>query len=191
MNVGAASASFFLTTGRMPTAQPLPYRPPRKEPAYDQADIDALVAYVATLGSGPPVPNVDVADADVPAGQVVIYRANSAGMPPGGRRRRALSYGQYPRRTFHEATPPTGRRSHPDRPRPDAGVLAGGDLGPGTTNNLAAYIGSTCATRTTGAGSISAGPGRCRRAWWRWWSGLVAPSFVSVWIVGRRRHATE
>jgi ubiquinol-cytochrome c reductase cytochrome c subunit len=52
---GAASADFYLSTGRMPMADP-DDQPQRKRPAYPRREIDALVAYIASLGPGPPVP---------------------------------------------------------------------------------------------------------------------------------------
>jgi len=93
VDVGAASADFYLTTGRMPAAQGVPYQPPRKQPAYNQADIDALVAYVASLGNGPAIPAVDTADADVAQGGV-LYRANCASCHQSAGAGGALSYGQ-------------------------------------------------------------------------------------------------
>ena len=93
VNAGAASASFYLTTGRMPAAQGEPFQPPRKQPAYSQPDIDALVAYVASLGDGPPIPDVDIVDADIAAGGV-LYRANCASCHQSAGAGGALSYGQ-------------------------------------------------------------------------------------------------
>ena len=93
VDAGAASADFYLTTGRMPAAQGPPYQPPRKQPAYNRADIDALVAYVASLGTGPAIPTVDVANADVAAGGV-LYRANCASCHQSAGAGGALSYGQ-------------------------------------------------------------------------------------------------
>jgi len=93
VDAGAASADFYLTTGRMPAAQGLPYQPPRKQPAYNRADIDALVAYVASLGSGPPIPDVVTAGADVANGGV-LYRANCASCHQSAGAGGALSYGQ-------------------------------------------------------------------------------------------------
>ena len=61
----------------MPAAQGVPAQPPRKQPAYPPEQIDALVAYVASLGNGPPIPVVDIANADVSEGGV-LYRANCA-----------------------------------------------------------------------------------------------------------------
>ena len=42
IGVGAASANFFLTTGRMPAASPDGTQAIRKQPAYSPAEIDAL-----------------------------------------------------------------------------------------------------------------------------------------------------
>jgi len=58
VGVGAASADFQLTTGRMPDTDP-DRQPVSKPPAYEPDEIDALVAYVASLGDGPPIPDVD------------------------------------------------------------------------------------------------------------------------------------
>ena len=54
---GAAAADFYLSTGRMPLSNPRD-EPTRSRPAYEPADIDALVAYVGSLGQGPTVPQV-------------------------------------------------------------------------------------------------------------------------------------
>jgi quinol---cytochrome-c reductase cytochrome c subunit len=56
--VGAASADFYLSTGRMPLDDPRS-QPDRTEPAYDRKSLDDLVAYIGSLG-GPAVPQVDV-----------------------------------------------------------------------------------------------------------------------------------
>ena len=54
-DVGAASADFYLRTGYMPLAEPTD-RPHRRDPAYTDRDLRALVAYVASLGGGLRVP---------------------------------------------------------------------------------------------------------------------------------------
>jgi ubiquinol-cytochrome c reductase cytochrome c subunit len=54
---GAAAADFYLSTGRMPLADP-DDQVERKRRAYSRADIDRLVAYVASLGPGPAVPSI-------------------------------------------------------------------------------------------------------------------------------------
>ncbi|HEX6237375.1 MAG TPA: c-type cytochrome, partial [Acidimicrobiales bacterium] len=67
VGVGAASADFQLTTGRMPNTEPNRQAVP-KPPAYDDEEIDALVAYVASLGDGPPIPDVDDPPGDLVRG---------------------------------------------------------------------------------------------------------------------------
>lgn len=73
---GAASVDFMLRTGRMP------FNPPgdptkRGTPAFSEVDIQALVAYVASLGHGPAVPDFVTSAADIPAGRA-LYNANCA-----------------------------------------------------------------------------------------------------------------
>lgn len=91
-NSGAAGAYYYLATGRMPLANP-DDQPRRKEPAYDEAEIAALVAYVATLGDGPPVPDVDLDDADVAHGGE-LYRLNCQACHSAFGSGGALSYGR-------------------------------------------------------------------------------------------------
>ena len=66
VGVGAAAVDFQVGTGRMPMAQP-GTQALRKAPVYDDEEIEALAAYVASLGPGPDVPSeedYDVSDAD-------------------------------------------------------------------------------------------------------------------------------
>lgn len=76
VGVGAASADFMLRTGRMPLNDPGD-QPTHKRPAYDDTQIEQLVAYIATLGSGPPIPDVDPDAGDLSVGGE-IYRGNCA-----------------------------------------------------------------------------------------------------------------
>jgi ubiquinol-cytochrome c reductase cytochrome c subunit len=74
--VGAASADFMLSTGRMPIPRPED-NPPHRSPAYDRAEIDELVAYVGSLGAGIPVPSVDPNAGDLQEG-ASLYEVNCA-----------------------------------------------------------------------------------------------------------------
>lgn len=65
--VGAMAAHFYLSTGRMPLDDP-DEQPERGEPAYSDEEIGALVAYVASLGDGPEIPEPDAASGDVARG---------------------------------------------------------------------------------------------------------------------------
>ena len=76
VDAGAAGADFELRTGRMPLAAPgMPEV--RQPPAYDEAQIEALVAFVASLGQGPAIPDVVASVGDLARGRQ-IYIANCA-----------------------------------------------------------------------------------------------------------------
>ena len=53
--VGARAADFYLRTGYMPLAAP-DSQPRRSRVLFSPRQLDALIAYVASLGKGPPVP---------------------------------------------------------------------------------------------------------------------------------------
>jgi ubiquinol-cytochrome c reductase cytochrome c subunit len=75
-SAGAAGAHFYLSTGRMPMAT-VDDQSRRKPVKYDEEEIAALVAYVASLGDGPPIPDLDFDDVDLAAGNT-LYRENCA-----------------------------------------------------------------------------------------------------------------
>ena len=56
VGVGAAAVDFQVGTGRMPAVQP-GAQIPAKEVVYTPEEIEALSAYVASLGPGPAIPN--------------------------------------------------------------------------------------------------------------------------------------
>jgi ubiquinol-cytochrome c reductase cytochrome c subunit len=56
---GAAALDFYLSTGRMPLANP-EAQPQRSSPKFSRQEIDAIIAYVGTLvPGGEPIPSVD------------------------------------------------------------------------------------------------------------------------------------
>ncbi len=66
--VGTASVHFYLSTGRMPLANPGD-QPNRRPPVYDDAEIAALIAYLEpVVEGGPDIPSVDIAGADLSRG---------------------------------------------------------------------------------------------------------------------------
>jgi ubiquinol-cytochrome c reductase cytochrome c subunit len=67
IGAGAGAADFYLSTGRMPLANPTD-EPVRAEPAFPRRDIDALVAYVGAFGN-PALPNADPARGSVARGK--------------------------------------------------------------------------------------------------------------------------
>ena len=58
-DVGAAAVDFQVGTGRMPMAQP-GVQAVRKEPVFSDSEIADLAAYVASLGTGPAIPDTDM-----------------------------------------------------------------------------------------------------------------------------------
>ena len=183
VNVGAASADFYLTSGRMPAAQPEPFQPPRKQPAYTPDEIDALVAYVASLGEGPAIPDVNIAGADVARGGV-LYRANCAACHQSAGAGGALSYGN--------SAPPL-------KDATSTQVVEAMRIGPGqmpvfndTTmpaedaTNIAAYVEYLHAPNDRG-GEALGGNGPVPEGLVALLVGLGGLVAISVWIVGVRR----
>ncbi|MFM9134167.1 MAG: c-type cytochrome [bacterium] len=79
IGVGAAAVHFQVSTGRMPMAAP-GAQAPEKPPDYNEAEVAAMAAYIASLGPGPAIPTaeeLDYSDADVAQGGV-LFRINCA-----------------------------------------------------------------------------------------------------------------
>ena len=93
IGAGEAAADFMLRTGRMPLADPQG-QSPSKPPAYSDQEIQALVAYVGSLGQGTPIPQIDVEAGDLVEGGE-IFRANCAACHGAAAVGGALSYGNY------------------------------------------------------------------------------------------------
>ncbi len=64
---GALGADLYLRTGYMPLANPRD-QPQRSRPVFDDAQITKLVAFVASLGHGPPIPSPQPQQGNVSAG---------------------------------------------------------------------------------------------------------------------------
>jgi ubiquinol-cytochrome c reductase cytochrome c subunit len=77
VGVGAAAADFQLRTGRMPFSDAPGTQAQRKPPAFGDEQIRELVAFVASLGDGPPIPEVTTDASLVPHGQA-LFIANCA-----------------------------------------------------------------------------------------------------------------
>ena len=82
-NAGPALVDFVLRTGRMPLSAPgVPAR--RGPPAFGEQQIDDLVAYVASLGTGPAIPNVTTSGADIAQGRALFIQSCAACHGAGG-----------------------------------------------------------------------------------------------------------
>lgn len=77
LDAGALAADFYLRTGYMPLASP-DEQPRRSRVLFTERELDALVAYVAALGAGPPVPEPDPGRGDVADG-LQLFTEHCAG----------------------------------------------------------------------------------------------------------------
>lgn len=100
--VGAASADFQLSTGRMPSTAPNRQSVAKRSP-YTRREIDDLVAFVASLGPGPPIPDVHDPPGDLQEGGQ-LYLDNCAACHSAAGNGGALSVGR-DAPTLHGATP--------------------------------------------------------------------------------------
>jgi ubiquinol-cytochrome c reductase cytochrome c subunit len=115
IGVGAASADYWLRSGRMPIRDP-DEQAKRRRPAFTDAEIRQLVTYVTRLGDGPEIPDVDLTDADLARGGE-LYRVNCAACHNWDGKGGAL----------------VGRDNAPPlRPVPDLQVAEAVRIGPGT-----------------------------------------------------------
>lgn len=136
IGVGAAAADFQLRTGRMPMADP-GAQPVRKPSPFTSDEIDAIVAYVASLGAGPDIPNVDITRGDLARGGE-LFRTNCAachGAAAGGG---ALSYGRNAPELYQASPVEVGEaiRSGPG-PMP---IFDDTQLNSGEINDVARYV---------------------------------------------------
>jgi ubiquinol-cytochrome c reductase cytochrome c subunit len=67
-DAGALAADFYLRTGYMPLGEP-DEQPMREHVLFSDREIRAMVAYVASLGSGPAVPDPHPEQGDISSGQ--------------------------------------------------------------------------------------------------------------------------
>lgn len=91
-NSGEAAAYYYLHTGRMPLGNSED-EPKRHKPAYNEVDMEALVAFVGSLGNGPKIPDVVVQDGDLADGGE-LFRGNCAACHSASGAGGALSYGR-------------------------------------------------------------------------------------------------
>jgi ubiquinol-cytochrome c reductase cytochrome c subunit len=68
VGVGAQASDFYLSTGRMPLPDPRAY-PERTKPSFTRPQINALNAYVASLGAGPPIPSIAASSGNLSDGE--------------------------------------------------------------------------------------------------------------------------
>lgn len=179
VGVGAASADFQLTTGRMPMAANSA-QAPVKTVRFNEEQIAALSAYVGSLAPGPLIPTddqIDPAKGD-PAKGMALFRTNCAmchnAVGAGG----ALSRGkiaprldEVPERQIYEAML-TGPQSMP--------VFNDASVTPEGKRDIIAYL---VEQREGSPGGLSLGSiGPVSEGVWIWVIGMGSLIGLSVWI---------
>jgi len=185
IGVGAAAVDFQVGTGRMPLAQQAA-QAPDKPPVYNQAQVDQLAAYVASLGPGPAIPTEEqyaYEDADMAEGGE-LFRTNCASCHNFAGRGGALTDGKYapplvdtdPKYIVEAML--TGPQSMP--------VFPDTTLTPEDKLAVIAYIkGLNEAPDSGGANIGRIGP--VSEGLWGWLIGMGSLIGVSVWIGAKSR----
>ena len=96
IGVGAAATHFQVATGRMPLAAPAA-QAVRKPPVYEEEQVAALAAFVASLAPGPAIPTaeqLDFSNAD-PAVGSELFRANCSQCHQAAGGGGALTHGKF------------------------------------------------------------------------------------------------
>jgi ubiquinol-cytochrome c reductase cytochrome c subunit len=96
VGVGAASVDFQVSTGRMPMAAP-GAQAPANHPIYNEEEISALAAYIASLAPGPAIPTaeqISYENADIAEGGI-LFRINCAQCHQAAGSGGALTQGKY------------------------------------------------------------------------------------------------
>jgi quinol---cytochrome-c reductase cytochrome c subunit len=185
-DAGAALTDFMLRTGRMPAPEPgVVIR--RSEPVFNDADIVALVDYVASLGSGIPIPNVQVTSATDTAAGRAAYVATCAACHGAGGSGDAVGGGSVAPPVLDTAPTQVGEaiRTGPgNMPAFDAAQISDQQL-----SEIAGYL-QFLKTRSASPGGASLGGiGPVVEGYVGWLVYLVALFGLTRWIE-RRRHRT-
>ena len=188
VGVGEAAVYFQVSSGRMPMirneAQAM-----RKHPVFDEAQTDALGAYVQSVGGGPLVPrdaNGQIADASLLGSNVArggdLYRLNCASCHNFTGRGGALSSGKYAP-GLDPATPAqiytamlTGPQNMPK--------FSDRQLSPEEKKDIIAYVRSSSETMNPGGYGLG-GFGPASEGMAIFIIGMVAAIAVALWIGAR------
>jgi ubiquinol-cytochrome c reductase cytochrome c subunit len=189
VGVGAAAVDFQVGTGRMPMAQP-GVQAARKKPVYNDDQISALGAYIASLGPGPSVPDStqdDIDSADLVEGGA-FFRTNctachnfagSGGALPGGKY--APNLRGVSAKHIYEAML-TGPQQMP--------VFSDGVLTPQDKKDIIAYLKKNEATPSYGGFTLgSIGP--VSEGLFAWLVGIGTLVMVGIWITAKNTRSTK
>ena len=183
IGVGAAAVDFQVSTGRMPAAQ-TNAQIPQKPPVYNQQEIDALAAYVASLAPGPAVPAAEsydvskVTQAEIARGGE-LFRTNCTACHNFAGRGGALPNGRYapslmgtsPRNIYQAML--TGPQQMP--------VFSDSVLLPEDKRAIIAYIVALQQQKDPGGFPLGR-LGPVSEGLWGWLVGIGLLVLVAVWI---------
>ncbi|MEU6488107.1 c-type cytochrome [Streptomyces sp. NPDC046887] len=191
VGVGSAAVDFQVATGRMPAQQP-GAQVPKKPVIYDQAQIDQLAAYVASLGPGPVTPTekqYNPEGADIARGGD-LWRTNCAQCHNFTGEGGALTKGKYapsledstPKQIYEAMqTGPQNMPSFPDTTMPEK-----------EKKDIIAYVKSVNGDETpTPGGFALGGLGPVSEGLFGWIFGLGALIAVAIWVAAHTAKAKK
>ena len=183
IGVGAASVDFQVGTGRMPLARP-DTQAPDKQATYNDREIEALAAFVASLGPGPAVPPQDAYDVSTATDEEIarggaFFRTNCTACHNFAGAGGALPHGRYapplldvePRYIYEAMV--TGPQQMP--------VFSDEVLKPSEKRDIIAYI-KTLEQQTTYGGLELGSRGPVTEGLWGWTFGIGILVASAVWI---------
>lgn len=192
VGVGAAAVDFQVSTGRMPAATSQMAQAPRKKAVYNQAEIDQLAAYIASLGAGPAVPTAEQygpEGADIAKGGE-LFRNNCAQCHNFTGKGGALTHGKYapsledvsPKHIYEAMlTGPQNMPSFPDS-----------TLSEQNKKDVIAYLHAVNGEETESPGGLELGGlGPVSEGLFAWIFGLGALIAVAVWVAARTAKAKK
>jgi len=188
LGVGEAAVYFQVSSGRMPAMRG-EAQAPRKTPTFDEAQTDAMGAYVQSMGGGPLVPrdaNGQIADKSLIGSNVArggdLFRLNCASCHNFTGRGGALSSGKYAP-MLDPATPAqiytamlTGPQNMPK--------FSDRQLGPEEKRDIIAYVRSSSETLNPGGYGLG-GFGPAPEGMAIFIIGIVAAVAAALWIGAR------
>jgi ubiquinol-cytochrome c reductase cytochrome c subunit len=185
IGAGAAAVDFQVGTGRMPLKE-TNAEAPRKPPVFNQQQIYAIAAYVASLGGGPSIPSaqqVSTAGASTALGQS-LFNANCAQCHNYAGAGGALTEGKYAppltdatNRQIYEAML-TGPEAMP--------VFNDNTLSPSAKRDIIDYVTQTRAEANPGGFSLGR-VGPTTEGLVAWLGGIAALVLAAMWITAKRR----
>ncbi|MFC8131548.1 c-type cytochrome [Streptomyces sp. NPDC057302] len=191
VGVGAAAVDFQVSTGRMPLQQP-GAQAPKKKAIYNQAQIDQLAAYIASLGAGPTIPTAKQYSpdgADIAKGGE-LFRTNCAQCHNFTGEGGALTKGKFApsledvsAKHIYEAmqTGPQNMPSFPDTIMPEK-----------NKKDIIAYLDAVNGEQTESPGGLKLGGlGPVSEGLFGWIFGLGTLIAVAVWVAARTAKAKK